>query len=368
MFSALRHYLQNSSVVNQRITEEAKSLLQYFHDHHGAALDPGNIFVTATANISATFVFGKAFTLTSDFRQFLELKDETLKPGNYRLILFVLDLFPAFIRFFSAFEYHKTNCSQLYGIVRRQLKHREKIFNPMEPINDLIGGLLKAREETKNESPEHSKFLVDGNMLGSLEDMFTAGYETTSTTLSWAFAFLLNYPQIQAEIQKQIDEVVGENRLPQLEDSPNLPLVNAFIRETLRVGNTADATLPHYTLQDTTLCGYRIPKDTMVIVDLGAVHMDSQGWDNPREFNPHRHLDANGSVVAKQDHFLAFSAGRRVCVGEPLAKLELFLFLSIMLHQYSFIPAEGEPLPDLVGVRGLIIKPKPYKMSAIKRR
>ena len=368
MFSALRHYLENSSVVNQRITEEAKSLLQYFHDQHGAAFDPGNIFVTATANISATFVFGKAFTLTSDFRQLLELKDETLKPGNYRLILFLLDLFPAFIRFFSAFEYHKTNSSQLYGIVRRQLKHREKIFNQMEPINDLIGGLLKAREETKNESPVHSKFLVDGNMLGLLEDMFTAGYETTSTTLSWAFAFLLNYPQIQAEIQNQIDEVVGENRLPQLDDSPNLPLVNAFIRETLRVGNTADATLPHYTLQDTTLCGYRIPKDTMVIVDLGAVHMDPQGWDNPREFNPHRHLNANGSVVTKQDHFLAFSAGRRVCVGEPLAKLELFLFLSIMLHQYSFIPAEGEPLPDLVGVRGLIIKPKPYKMSVIKRR
>ena len=366
MFSALRHYLDNSYIVNQRITEEAKSLLQYFHDQHGAAFDPGNIFVTATANISATFVFGKAFTLTSDFRQLLELKDETLKPGNYRLILFVLDLFPAFTRFSPTFEYHKKNFSQLHGIIRRQLKHREKIFNPMEPTNDLIGGLLKAREESKKETPEHTKFLVDGNMLGSLEDMFTAGYETTSTTLSWAFAFLLNYPKLQAEIQKEIDEVVGVGRLPQLEDSPNLPLVNAFIRETLR--HTADSTLPHYTLQDTTLCGYRIPKDTMVVVDLGAILMEPKGWDNPREFNPYRHLAANGSVVTKQDYFLSFSAGRRVCVGETVAKLELFLFLSIMLHQYSFIPAEGEPLPDLVGVRGLIIKPKPYKMSAIKRR
>ena len=274
MFSALRHYLENSSVVNQRITKEAKSLLQYFHDQHGAAFDPGSIFVTATANISATFVFGKAFTLTSDFRQLLELKDDTLKPGNYRLILLLLDLFPAFTRFFPAFEYNKTICSQLYGIFRRQLKCREKLFNPMEPTNDLIGGLLKVREETKKETPEHTKFLVDGNMLGSLENMFTAGYETTSTTLSWAFAFLLNYPQIQAEVQKQIDEGVGGDRLPQLDDSPNLPLVHAFVLETLRVSHTTDATPPHYTLQDTTLCVYRIPKDTMVVVDVGSVHMD----------------------------------------------------------------------------------------------
>ena len=90
-------------------------------------------------------------------------------------------------------------------------------------------------------------------------------------------------------------------------------------------------------------------------------------WDNPREFNPHRHLDANGNVNIKQDNFVAFSAGRRMCAGDTLAKTELFLFLAIILHQYSLVKAEGEPLPDMEGVRAINHYPKPFKICAIKR-
>lgn len=84
--------------------------------------------------------------------------------------------------------------------------------------------------------------------------MFGAGHETTSTTLKWAIAFLVNYREYQEDIQKQLDEVLGE-RSPSLNDRPNLPLVQAAIVETLRVGNTAPLAVPHLTITETTLCG-----------------------------------------------------------------------------------------------------------------
>ncbi|KAJ7369749.1 hypothetical protein OS493_036641 [Desmophyllum pertusum] len=113
--------------------------------------------------------------------------------------------------------------------------------------------------------------------------------------------------------------------------------------------NVAEAALPHYTLKDTTLAGYRVPKDTVVVVNLMQVHLDPNCWENPSAFNPHRHIDAD--------------AGRRVCAGEALAKVELFLFLSWMLHKFTFLPKEEGSLPDLKGVSGFTRYPAPIKLA-----
>ena len=151
--------------------------------------------------------------------------------------------------------------------------------------------------------------------------MFSAGHETTSTTLRWAIAYLVHNPGCQTEIQNHLDEEVGRDRMPGLDDRPSLSLVQATIMETLRLGNVAETALPHYTLKDTTLAGYRVPKDTVVVPNLMAVHMDPSCWEDPTKFNPHRHIDGDGQVVTNSVNFLPFSAGRRVCAGEALAKV-----------------------------------------------
>ena len=151
--------------------------------------------------------------------------------------------------------------------------------------------------------------------------MFSAGYETASTTLRWAIAYLVHNPGCQTEIQNQLDEEVGRDRMPGLDDRPSLPMVQATIMETLRLGNVAETALPHYTLKDTTLAGYRVTKDTVVVLNLMAVHMDPSCWEDPTKFNPHRHIDGDGQVVTNSVNFLPFSAGRRVCAGEALANV-----------------------------------------------
>ncbi|KAL9961780.1 hypothetical protein ACROYT_G030799 [Oculina patagonica] len=144
--------------------------------------------------------------------------------------------------------------------------------------------------------------------------------------------------------------------MPGLDDRPHLPLVQATIMEALRVGNVAEAAIPHYTLKDTSLAGYRVPKDTVVLVNFMNVHLDPSCWENPNSFNPRRHIDADGQLITNSGNFLPFSAGRRVCAGEALAKVELFLFLSWMLHKFTFLPSENGTLPDLKGVTGFTSK------------
>ena len=196
--------------------------------------------------------------------------------------------------------------------------------------------------------------------------MFFAGFETTSTALRWEIAFLVNYPKYQEDIQRQLDEVVGE-RSPSLCDRPNLPLIQATIIETLRLGNVVPLAIPHITLTDTTLSGYQIPKGTMVFANTQAVHLDTKCWDGPTAFNPYRHINEDGKLLTNKGNFYPFGAGRRFCAGEPLAKVELFLFLSWMLQMFTFVAKEDGCPPELKGVFKVTQFPVAYEIRAIKR-
>jgi len=178
-----------------------------------------------------------------------------------------------------------------------------------------------------------------------------------------AIAFLAGYPKYQEDIQRQLDEVVG-NRRSSLEDRPNLPLVQVTILETLRAGNVAPLAIPHLTVTDTTLCGCRVPKDTIVFANIESIHLDPKCWEDPTVFNPYRHIDTDGQLITNQGNFYPFGAGRRVCAGEALAKVELFLFVSWLLQNFTFVPAGGHP-PSIKGTVSQF--PTRYKIRAIKR-
>ena len=228
------------------------------------------------------------------------------------------------------------------------MREREKTFDPSQPVEDLISGLFHAKHDAECETHEDKAALLSEDyFVNTMEDMFAAGYETTSTTMKWAIAFLVNYPKYQDDVQRQIDEVVGD-RSPSLDDRSNLPLIQAIIIETLRVGNIAPQAVPHVTLTDTTLSGYRVPKDTIVLADTESVHLDPKYWSNPTEFNPYRHIDEDGKLLTNQGNIYPFGAGRRVCAGEPLAKVALFLFLSWMLQKFKFVAEEDGHPPNLI--------------------
>lgn len=102
--------------------------------------------------------------------------------------------------------------------------------------------------------------------------------------------------------------------------------------------------VPHFTNQEIEVDGYIIPKNSVLMPHAQSCHMDPQYWEKPTEFYPEHFLNDEGKAISKKEGFLPFSVGRRSCIGESLARMELFLFLSSLLQNFTFTAAETEDL------------------------
>ena len=280
----------------------------------------------------------------------------------------ILDFFP-WARYLPIKVYDRFNQRffDAHVVIRKLLRERKETFDPAEPIEDFMSALLRAQHELEAEcetEEERADLLSEDRFVVTIDDMFLAGYETTSTALRFIISLLVKYPKFQEDIQRQLDEVV-DNRRPSLNDRPNLPLIQATILEALRIGNVVPLAVPHVTIADTTLCGYRVPKGTYVFANTESVHMDPKCWEDPTVFNPYRHIDTDGQLISNPSNFYPFGAGRRVCVGESLGRVELFLFVSWLLQEFTLVAEKGYRLE----VKGALVQfPVRYKIRAIKRK
>lgn len=114
------------------------------------------------------------------------------------------------------------------------------------------------------------------------------------------------------------------------------------------------------------LNGYTIPAGSHVVPLINGVHMDPTLWDNPEKFNPDRFLDSEGKVH-KPEYFIPFGVGRRRCLGDVLARMELFLFFASIMHTFSIELPEDEPMPSLKGIIGVTISPQAFRVNLIPR-
>lgn len=156
--------------------------------------------------------------------------------------------------------------------------------------------------------------------------------------------------------------MIGPSRLPSMSDRVNLPFTDAVLHEIQRMGNIIPLNGIRMASKDTTLGGYSIPKGTPLMAVLTSVMFDKSVWDTPEQFNPGHFLDKEGKFV-KREALLPFSAGKRVCLGEGLAKMELFLFLVGLLQRFSFSVPAGMEL-STEGVTGITRVPQPYTVYA----
>ncbi|XP_032903285.1 cytochrome P450 2K6-like [Amblyraja radiata] len=149
-----------------------------------------------------------------------------------------------------------------------------------------------------------------------------------------------------------------------MEDRNHMPYTYAVIHEVQRFANIAPLGIPRSTTVDLNFQGYFLPKGTYVIPLLASVLYDKSQWETPDEFNPGHFLDAAGKFV-KRDAFIPFSIGRRVCPGETLAKVELFLFFVTLLQKFDLLVPPGGTELDLTPVVGGILSPKPHQLCAV---
>ncbi|XP_066293519.1 cytochrome P450 2U1-like [Branchiostoma lanceolatum] len=238
-------------------------------------------------------------------------------------------------------------------------RHRENLDreNPRDFI-DLC--LLELEQQGKVDG------LTEENVMYMTHNIFFAGMETTTNTLLWSLLYMTLNPDIQNKVHQELDAVVGESQ-PTLSHRAQLPYVNACLQEAMRIRTLLPFVVPHATTQDVKVRDYNIPKGTKIFPNLYSVHMDPAYWPDPERFDPERFLDAEGNVINKPESFMPFGGGKRVCIGEQLARMELFLFFSTLLQSFTFKTPEGAPPPNTDGVLGITFKPHPFQLCAMSR-
>ena len=146
-----------------------------------------------------------------------------------------------------------------------------------------------------------------------------------------------------------------------------MPYTEAVIAESMRVASILPFGLFHRATEDVKFHGYDIPKGTLVLANLHYIHYDPRNWDEPNEFRPERFLSADGKTVKKHDAFMAFSIGKRVCLGETLARDSIFLYFTNLFHRFNIRLAEESKDITLEPVLSLLMGPQDFKVVLEER-
>ena len=318
----------------------------------------------AVINIICSIIFGNRYRI--DDPEFLDIvrhgKLITQGMDNASAVAFI-----PWLRFFpnEGISKLKEGVAIRDAILSRKLREHRETLDPNN-LRDFTDALINELSKETDADSKVQKLLTDMNMEMILADLFVAGAETTTTTLHWSIAYLVTWPEVQQKIAEERKRVIGD-RQPCLKDRGNLPYFEATIQEVMRLSSLVPLGVPHKTTCDTTFGGQRVPKGTQVWFNQWALHYDEREWTNPELFKPERWLEADGNLVhGKNKSFLPFGAGRRVCIGEALAKVELFLFLANILYRYE-IKQAPEGSPNLEGMLAITYSPKPYRVILKKR-
>ena len=197
---------------------------------------------------------------------------------------------------------------------------------------------------------------------GGIQEAFGSGFDTLATALMWSWLYMIAYPEFQAEVQAELDNVIGRERPVNWKDRKQLPFTEACIHEILRFSSYFPLGLPHATSADITINGCLIPKDTIVLMNLHSLTRDERYWEEPEKFNPYRFLNERGELMHNLvESFHPFGIGKRRCLGEYLSRLEIFLFFANVLQKCKFEKVPGEEL-SFDGLPGLVIHPLNYKV------
>ncbi|XP_061194475.1 steroid 17-alpha-hydroxylase/17,20 lyase-like [Saccostrea echinata] len=339
---ALRHYLQGDLLENMIQDNMTK-----FLDKMAEEKEPFEFSTYANLMVYHqlyTICFGeKKSPDDPEVMSLLKLDEELIETWGVGL----------FMLFEDAFPYLKDICptktwrnltritEDMFKVIRTKFYEHKATFQ--SGVNrDFTDSLLKARQEAENEGDEDAlEKLTDTHLIQTIMDIFLAGTETTRFTMDWFMSFISGIPEIQMKCQEEIDRVVGSDRIS-MKHRNALDFTEACLFETWRRASLVALSIPHATICDTKVGGYDIPKGTTVLINIWALHNDPNYWKDPEKFDPYRFLDENGKLKpTRPESWLPFSAGRRVCLGETLARPDILLMCANLLQRFEIHLPEG---------------------------
>ncbi|XP_075970079.1 cytochrome P450 18a1-like [Anticarsia gemmatalis] len=249
--------------------------------------------------------------------------------------------------------------------LKQRVKERKETAGYSEPA-DLLDCYLDAIEKQKTENKSQIFPDVDpvDQIIQVMNDLFSAGMDTSLSTLLWCMVMMLREPEVAAKIREELRRVVAPGQLITVEHRLLMPYTEAAIFETMRISSVVPLGTIHVNKTAWQVEGHTIPAGTHIIPLINKINMDPEIYPEPEKFKPERFIK-NGKCHATE--FYQFGVGQRMCLGSLLARMELFLFFANLMHSYEFSLPLGDDMPGLDGVLGTTHSPVPYKLSFTKR-
>ncbi|XP_029451962.1 cytochrome P450 2K6-like isoform X2 [Rhinatrema bivittatum] len=359
--TTLRDFGMGKRTLEDKIAEECSFLLKSFESQKGNPFMSKTIISTAVSNIIVSILLGHRF----DYQDPLFLRLINLLSENVVLLgspsVMVYNVYPALGFLLAGHRSIKKNTDEFRSFIAKTLiQHlRQLDANDQRSLIDVF----LVRQEAEKSNP--SSYFHEDNLISLASNLFAAGTETTTTTLYWGLLLMIKYPEVQRKVQEEIETVMGSSQ-PKIEHRKKMPYTDAVIHEIQRYANILPLSVHRETTTEIKFKGYLIPKGTYIIPVLESVLYDKTQFEKPTEFNPQHFLNSEGLFI-KKEAFMPFGAGRRICAGETLAKMELFLFFVSLLQRFTFRPPPDLTDFDFKTLTGITISPKPYKICALPR-
>ncbi|CAD5227260.1 unnamed protein product [Bursaphelenchus xylophilus] len=368
LLHALRDFGLGKDLMEQRIVEECEDLfvkIQKTLSKSSSDIDLPNFIDVAIGSIINNLLFGYRYT-EDKLYEFDDLKQRVKQyvTASGQPAALICRSNPQFYENLPYFKeklqlVRKLDVHLVDFFKVRILEHVEDLKNEdmasFTPT-DIVACYLK--EKRKREVDGEDAYFTDEQLVGLSFDVWVAGQETTANTLGWAFAFMIHNQDAQKKVQEELDAVIGSDRVITTADRPQLPYLQAVCNETQRLANIVPTNVVHATSQNVEVDGYMLKKGTTITPLLCSVLSNEKYFPEPQKFKPERFLDDDGKLK-KVDENIPFSLGKRQCLGEGLARMEIFLVLANILNRYKVLP--GAELPSLERTRGFTVSPKPYK-------
>ncbi|CAL2043675.1 unnamed protein product [Caenorhabditis brenneri] len=366
--STLRNFGLGRNIMEEKIMEEYRYRFQDFKKTNfkngGIEIHASSFFDLLVGSIINTLLVSERFE--QDDEEFEKLKVNLAKSLEK---VSIIDAFTPFWLLKSDLWKWRTKTifgpfDFVYSLVNKGIQRRVDAIKSGKHVisengDDYVDAFMIKMEKDKKEGID-SSFTLE-TLAIDLYDLWLAGQETTSTTLTWACACLLNYPKVYEKLRKELLEVTGGTRSIGLNDRPATPYLNATINEIQRIASILNTNLFRILEEDTVIDGQPVSAGAVVATQLAMLHTDEANFKNPTEFNPERFLENNNL----EKTLIPFGIGKRSCLGESLARAELYLITGNIVLDYDLEPAGPMPEVKTATPFGLMKRPPNYNIRFV---
>ncbi|KAF3448401.1 hypothetical protein FNV43_RR09114 [Rhamnella rubrinervis] len=339
---------------------EVRQTVSYFYSKGGSRVNFGEQIFVTVLNVITNMIWGgtvkgeEKASLGAEFREVVSQMTQIAGKPN------ISDFYPGLARFdFQGIaKQSETLARRLDAIYERMIGQRRKLEESEvgEKSKDFLEFLLRLVDEQDDNS---STPLTLNHLKALFMDMVVAGSDTSSNTMEFAMAEIMNQPKVMSKIQQELDDVVGKHNIVEESHIHQLPYLEAVVKETLRLHSPVPLLVPRYPSETCIVGGYTIPKGSQIFINVWAIHRDPTHWENPLKFDPERFLNNNNKwdFSGSDFSYLPFGSGRRICVGIGMAERMVMYSLATLLHSFDWELPPGEKL-DFSDKFGVILKKK----------